>query len=256
MKVKRYKKAQKYLSFYRNNFGFRPPYHVLLDGTFCQAALTKQVKLTEQIPKYLGEEIKLLTTVCCITETDKLGPLLHGASVILKQFHVRKCGHEKNPISAIDCLRSLMKANVSGDEHYILATQDSHLSHKVRKYPGCPLLYMKLNAMNLEAPSEVSEQRAKADTAATFEPEDEEMASLEQLKKVELGKTDKMPKKKKKKKGPNPLSVKKKSKPATDFSSKTIETNAKKRNRKRKKLNLPNKMAKLLAQSSVNKATV
>lgn len=39
MKIARYKKAQKTLSFYRNNFGFRTPYQILIDATFCQTAL-------------------------------------------------------------------------------------------------------------------------------------------------------------------------------------------------------------------------
>lgn len=76
MKVKRYKKAQRYISFYRNHFGFRAPYQILLDGTFCQAALKNKVNLAEQIPKYLSDEVKLLTTVCVVTETEKLGMYL------------------------------------------------------------------------------------------------------------------------------------------------------------------------------------
>lgn len=39
MKIARYKRAQKTLSFYRNNFGFREPYQILIDATFCQTAL-------------------------------------------------------------------------------------------------------------------------------------------------------------------------------------------------------------------------
>lgn len=72
MKVKRYKRAQRFLTFYKNNFNFRPPYQVLLDGTFCQAALKNKINIAEQMPKYLGEEVKLLTTVCAINEVEKL----------------------------------------------------------------------------------------------------------------------------------------------------------------------------------------
>lgn len=38
MKVTRYKKANKRLSFYINNFSYRAPIQVLVDGTFCFAA--------------------------------------------------------------------------------------------------------------------------------------------------------------------------------------------------------------------------
>lgn len=73
MKIKRYKKAQRIIAFYRNTFGFRPPYQVLIDGTFSQQALKNKVNIAEQIEKYLGDKVKLLTTVCVITETEKLG---------------------------------------------------------------------------------------------------------------------------------------------------------------------------------------
>jgi U3 small nucleolar RNA-associated protein 23 len=73
MKIKRQKKAQRILTFYRNHFGFRAPYHVVLDGTFCQKALNNKINLREQIPKYFGDEVKLLTTACILTELERLG---------------------------------------------------------------------------------------------------------------------------------------------------------------------------------------
>lgn len=39
MKAKRNKQVKKILGFYENNFGFRKPYQILVDGTFCFAAL-------------------------------------------------------------------------------------------------------------------------------------------------------------------------------------------------------------------------
>lgn len=39
MKIQRYKKAHKTLTFYKHNFGFREPFQILIDATFCQAAL-------------------------------------------------------------------------------------------------------------------------------------------------------------------------------------------------------------------------
>lgn len=73
MKITRYKRAQRNLLFYRNYFDFRPPYQILLDATFCQAALKNKINIKEQIPKYLNDEVKLLTTVCIVNETEKLG---------------------------------------------------------------------------------------------------------------------------------------------------------------------------------------
>lgn len=62
MKITRQKHAKKHLSFFRNNFGVREPYQILLDGTFCQAALRGRIQLREQLPRYLMGETQLCTT--------------------------------------------------------------------------------------------------------------------------------------------------------------------------------------------------
>lgn len=43
MKIRRYKKVNKNINFYVNNFGFRQPYQILIDGTFCYAALNVSI---------------------------------------------------------------------------------------------------------------------------------------------------------------------------------------------------------------------
>ena len=58
-----------------------------------------KVNIRDQLPKYLGE-VKLLTTKCCIMECEKLGSEIFGATVILKQFGIHKCGHD----SEVKCL--------------------------------------------------------------------------------------------------------------------------------------------------------
>ena len=44
MKITRQKHAKKHLGFFRNNFGVREPYQILLDSTFCQALNLKKKK--------------------------------------------------------------------------------------------------------------------------------------------------------------------------------------------------------------------
>merc|ERR1719211_72266 len=123
MKIKRAKKVSKILEFFRNNFGFRPPYLVLIDGTFCAACLEGKVNIKDQLPKYLGE-VRLLTTSCCITELESLGPQLYGAMMIAKNFPIFKCGHKK-AISASECIKAMVgKAN---SQHFVVATQDYSL---------------------------------------------------------------------------------------------------------------------------------
>lgn len=135
MKIARYKKASKTLSFYKNNFGFRTPYQILIDATFCQAALVVntpftfryfvvfdvnkrtfclghskgQISIRDQIPKYFQAETILVTTQCIILEAEGLGAQVQGATGIVKQFLVHKCGHEKSPVSGIACIKSIVR---------------------------------------------------------------------------------------------------------------------------------------------------
>lgn len=129
MKIARYKKAQKTLSFYRNNFGFREPYQILVDATFCQTALIVglktnlcfpkhnlhillyfqfQISIKDQIPKYFQAETRMVTTQCIILEAESLGSKVQGATSIVKQFLVHKCGHEKSPKSGTACIKSMV----------------------------------------------------------------------------------------------------------------------------------------------------
>ena len=90
------------MSFFVHSFGFREPYQVLgifirwslinlvVDGTFCQAALKCKIHIKEQIPSYIGAQVQLCmliilfnepypladTTRCVFDELEKLGKTL------------------------------------------------------------------------------------------------------------------------------------------------------------------------------------
>jgi len=73
MKVKRQKHVRKILTFYRSYFGYHHPFKVLVDGTFCRAALNCKVNISEQLPKYFDAEVQLCTTRCVLAECEALG---------------------------------------------------------------------------------------------------------------------------------------------------------------------------------------
>ena len=81
MKIRRRKKVQRALAFFKNNFGFQAPFRVIVDGTFCQAALKNKVNIEDQIPRYFRSEVRFTTTSCVINETDILGK--HYLSILL-----------------------------------------------------------------------------------------------------------------------------------------------------------------------------
>lgn len=94
MKVKRLKRVNRYITFFSNNYGFRSPYQILIDGTFCQVALQSQVNIKEQLPKYLGSEVQIVTTSCIVQEVDGLGEEfdIYNHYVILIVVHMLAMG--------------------------------------------------------------------------------------------------------------------------------------------------------------------
>ncbi|EAW91961.1 chromosome 8 open reading frame 53, isoform CRA_b, partial [Homo sapiens] len=121
MKITRQKHAKKHLGFFRNNFGVREPYQILLDGTFCQAALRGRIQLREQLPRYLMGETQLCTTRCVLKELETLGKDLYGAKLIAQKCQVRNCPHFKNAVSGSECLLSMVEEG--NPHHYFVATQ-------------------------------------------------------------------------------------------------------------------------------------
>lgn len=145
MKIKRQKQAKKTISFYKYNFKFREPFQILIDGTFCQAALKNKIQIKEQLPKYLMGEVQLCTTKwvrpfivnssgislshirrcsfysCAMKELESLGKELYGAKLILQRYQMRKCAHMKSPVPASECLLSMLEE--TNPHHYFVATQ-------------------------------------------------------------------------------------------------------------------------------------
>uniref|UniRef100_A0A8D0KMZ6 rRNA-processing protein UTP23 homolog n=1 Tax=Salvator merianae TaxID=96440 RepID=A0A8D0KMZ6_SALMN len=235
MKITRQKHAKKHMGFYKHNFGFREPFQVLLDGTFCQAALRNKIQIREQLPGYLGGATQLCTTRCVLKELESLGKELYGAKLIAQRFQVRSCSHFTNPVSGSACLLSMIEEN--NPHHYFIATQDQDLATKIKKRAGVPLLFIIQNTMVLDKPSAKSLASVQAIQTGQLIPEHQKL-SLTHLKE-EQGLVKMLePKKRKRKRagGPNPLSCLKKKKKTQDVSQPSATK--KKGNKKRRKRKL------------------
>lgn len=246
MKIKRYKKVNRHLNFYNNNFGFRHPYQLLVDGTFCYAALKNQVNIADNLSRYLQADLKLLTTQCAIIEAESLGPKVFGALQILKQYAIHKCGHEGKPILGADCFLSMV--GKTNDKHYIIATQDRDLQKKLKDIAAAPVLYLHQKAPVLEKPSEASVQFAQSKRSCLSEWE---KTAVEVLKK-ESGICEEETKrpKKKKKKGANPLSCKKKKKKSGAVQCGVSKKDGESVRVKRKKVRIPKHVKEELVKLS------
>uniref|UniRef100_A0A0B7BTY8 UTP23 sensor motif region domain-containing protein n=1 Tax=Arion vulgaris TaxID=1028688 RepID=A0A0B7BTY8_9EUPU len=227
----RYKKAKRILTFYYNHFGLKPPYCVLLCGTFCKQALTDRINIAEQLPKYLSAEVKLYTTKCAIKECELGGSLLYGPYKVLSQFDIVDCPHSWFKGSA-KCLR---KTALSKTNNFLLATQDEELAKSV-KDENIPVLHISHNSINLETPSVSSKAAAEEKTSQKLTLSQKQENSIAQLRQ-ELGMKEEDVKKikKKKLKSPNPLSCKKKKQHNASSLNKVAVGGVEKKRRKKKK---------------------
>ncbi|XP_076280594.1 rRNA-processing protein UTP23 homolog [Lasioglossum baleicum] len=257
MKTARQKKARKNLGFFINNFKFRPPFQILIDGTFAFAALENKFNIQDQLSKYFQAEVKLLTTPCIILETEKLcsfSKAITGAMQIVKQYPIHKCGHEKHSITGTKCLLSMVGKN--NPSRYIIATQDRELQEILRKIPGVPIIYLHGKAPTLEAPSQASNEYARGvrEELGMSAWEKENSITLKKAAGIE-NKTEQKLKKKRKKGGPNPLScLKKKKKLRTEPSNNKTGVKSGKV-KKRKKIKLAPHIKEALVNEMKNKQT-
>lgn len=225
MTAKRYKRASKILTFFKYNYKISPPYRVLVDGTFCMAALSNKINLREQLPKYLDGEVEIVTTKCVLEELKQIGSAVYGALAICKQFTVDVCPHTTcRP--AGECLAHLARRATKGTK-YLIGTQDDELTEKLRKIVGTPILYIKYNSILID--------RVSQDSKLAAEGAKSEIDRVKELKKEILGETQVVKRKKKKVKGKNPLSCKKKIVKKTVPVPTGNRTSAGKRKRNKKK---------------------
>ncbi|GMT04782.1 hypothetical protein PENTCL1PPCAC_26956 [Pristionchus entomophagus] len=225
MKQTRLRKAAKILSKYKYNFGFNPPYQVIIDGTYALEARKEKINLAEQLPKYLGAPVEIYTTKCCLDELIKLGPLAYGGLNIAKLQLVADCPHNP-PRRADQCLAHLARRSKNDKKKkYMFATQDQSLQNVLRAMVGIPILYIAYKTVLLDPVSEA--------TNIALKTSEGELDTIKELKKELLG--EEPVKKKRKKKGVNPLSCKKKSmkKSVVKVNDGTKTGNGKRRRRKK-----------------------
>ncbi|PKK34362.1 hypothetical protein A306_00001253 [Columba livia] len=220
------------MGFYKHNFHFREPFQVLLDGTFCQAALRNKIQIREQLPGYLGGAVQFCTTRCVLKELESLGKALYGAKLIAQRFEVRNCSHHKDPVSGSVCLLSMIEDG--NPHHFFIATQDQDLANKVKRKAGIPLLFIIQNTMVLDKPSPKSLAFVQKLQMNQLVPEHQKQSIVELKEKEGLVKQEGEKRRKRKRAGgPNPLSCLKKKKKKTQEGQEPSAEKKKRRKRKR-----------------------
>lgn len=220
MKVKRNKRNRKFLQFYATSYGIKPPYKVVLDGLYLQAALEGKVKISEQIPKLLQApgETSIMVTKCSIHDLKQKGDFYRGAVMIGSGLKYARCNHE-GVIEPGQCLKLLIQGG--NPDRLIMGAQEVGLRHFVRDTPGVPLLFIQGQVPILEPPAGSDKKHVLEERSARTHLSTEEQKQLDALKPPQPEKLHK----RKKIKGPNPLSVKKK-KTVAPLTKKVVSSNS------------------------------
>jgi len=174
MGAKRNKQYRKLMHQYALNFGFRPPYQVLLDAEIIQTAERCKMRLGGLLEKTLNDPIKPMITQCCIrhlytlpTRTEAEKREKDAWIEVAKQAERRRCGHHEleEPLSAEECLLSVVDPKGSGkNKHrYVVATQDRNIRARMRHVAGVPLVYINRSVMILEPMAAKTEAAKEAE---------------------------------------------------------------------------------------------
>ncbi|CAM9311787.1 unnamed protein product [Pylaiella littoralis] len=245
MRVTRAKQYRRHLRFYRIVYGISAPYKVILDGNFIHGCISSKVDIEQRLASVLqGAPMQMFVPRSAREELKALGPGFKESY----SFAVGHCrglplppdrtpaaggsdeegegGETKNgPDPAKEILATIGADNAG---KYLVASQDENLRVKLRRVPGCPLVFVSRTVLLMEQPSGKSKTEfEKAERNKAIGTTDEEDRVLSILRKREREERERgralEPRKRLKKKAsaPNPLSAKKRTSSSSSRSKNT-----------------------------------
>lgn len=160
MKIKKLKRTRKALLHLQTVHGVRPPYTVLVDGTFVQASILQRIAIKDELEKVLGVKVIVAVTESVVAELRALGEPFEAAAIVARRL-------QRISIPSASATRVIADAiveAVSGGNpmKLFIATADEKLQARLRKLSGVPILRMARGAVVLESAAE----RAAGDTSA------------------------------------------------------------------------------------------
>lgn len=235
MKGKKNKKFRSHLEFYEMHFKFKPPYKVLIDGTFLARAEKINLSLSTKLYNIFKKKFILSTTKCIKHELSLLGSDFERVkdtadSLLFEQ----KCFHSMI-LEPSNCI--LKYVGSENKPQYIIATCDQKLIRQLQTIPKCPILtFVSDNVLDFKEPSQASKNLLDKRDAQKYEPSGKEKEVIVQVKKADrIQLIQKRIEKlksitnslgvqiKKKANAPNPLSVKSSSKKKKNLNDKVKE---------------------------------
>lgn len=124
MQGKKHRKFRGIIKQFELHFDFRPPYQILVDGNFLNAAHKIDIDITKKLGKIVKARVDLVTTKCIRDELKKLGMVCSSAFNHTLKMRMLRCAHDFICEPGM-CIRShIGKKNPS---NLMVATQDQEL---------------------------------------------------------------------------------------------------------------------------------
>lgn len=132
--------------FFEHNKALGPPYHILLDTNFINKTLQNKLDLLKSSVECLYGFCHLYITDCVMAELEKLGSKFRLALALARDERIERLPCMHNGTYADDCIIH----RVTQHRHYIVATNDKDLKHRLRKIPGVPIMYVGNHKYSIE----------------------------------------------------------------------------------------------------------
>lgn len=202
--------ARKVLSFYRVNFGYEPPYRVLLDADMVQTSIANNLFIKNTLPNLLNATAYVVVTACVVRTLREAGETHSSASLFAKRATRIPCTHEGKK-SAADCIKSRM---ITPFEYkLLLASNDTALIAALATTPGIPLISLINNTkLVLRPPTKFTLQYVRDSQSVeerSLNESDKALIERVRAEKKAAVNPNRVVRKHKRAKAPNPLSVKK-----------------------------------------------
>lgn len=202
--------ARKVLSFYRVNFGYEPPYRVLLDPDMVQTSITNNLFIKNTLPNLLNATAYVVVTACVVRTLREAGETHSSASLFAKRATRIPCTHEGKK-SAADCIKSRMITPF--EFKLLLASNDTALIAALATTPGIPLISLINDTkLVLRPPTKFTMQYVRDSQSVeerTLTKSDKTLIERVRAEKKAAVNPNRIIRKHKRAKAPNPLSVKK-----------------------------------------------
>jgi U3 small nucleolar RNA-associated protein 23 len=237
MRHGRAKAARRTLQFLARTQGYKLPYNVLLDGTFCVAAMRMKIpvldRLTRLLQQHEDDKIRFYVTESTLSELKTLAEQSKKQQEYFQQAYAWVQDHaeaiakptastsDAKNVTLSETAQDIFQVLVTMDEYstkYFLASQDEPLLHAARNH-AVPCIRLSRTVLLLEQPSKIADRQAEGMEKRKWKdavPDDEkELAKMirieaKQKQSTSVSSHSTTQRVKKKAKGPNPLSCKRK----------------------------------------------